>query len=74
MPVVDYEAGWFALKAHIASKRSHGADDLQVRMAQIEVDHRLPESQQGFDDRPAPQRANGRQSRPAHVEPIQSGS
>lgn len=56
MPVVDYESAWFALKAHVASKRSHGASELVEQMASLEVRHRLPEGQQGFDDRPLPPR------------------
>lgn len=52
MPVVDYESAWYALKAHIASKRSHGAGELAEEMARIEVENRLAEGQEGFDDRP----------------------
>lgn len=52
MPVVDFESAWYALKAHIAEKRSHGAAELAEHMAQIEVRHRIPERHQGFDDRP----------------------
>ena len=54
MTVVDFESAWYALKAHIASKRSHGAAELAEKMAKIEVSHRLPEGQSGFDDRPMP--------------------
>ena len=52
MPVLDYEACWYSLKAEIQGKRSHGAKDLAEAMARIEVENRLDESQAGFDDRP----------------------
>jgi hypothetical protein len=52
MPVVDFESAWFALKAHIATKRSHGAGELAETMARIEVANRIPEMHQGYDDRP----------------------
>lgn len=35
---VDYELAWLKLRAHVASKRSHGEDELTVVMAHIEVD------------------------------------
>jgi hypothetical protein len=52
VPIIDYETAWFALKAHIQTKRSHGATDLASKMAEIEVAHVLQESQAGYDDRP----------------------
>lgn len=51
---VDYERAWLALKAHIASKPSHGKRDLWETMAEIEVDSMVPDGQEGFDPRPAP--------------------
>lgn len=55
MPVLDYESAWYALKAHIQTKRSHGASELAEAMARIEVSNRLDESQTGYDDRPPAQ-------------------
>lgn len=52
MPAIDYENCWYALKAHIATKRSHGATEMAEKMAEIEVRHLIPERHQGFDDRP----------------------
>lgn len=52
MPAIDYENCWYALKAHISAKRSHGAAELAEEMAAIEVRHLIPERHQGFDDRP----------------------
>lgn len=52
MPVVDYESAWYALKARMSEKRSWGTAQIAEAMAEIEVRHRLQESQQGFDDRP----------------------
>jgi hypothetical protein len=54
VPVVDFESAWFGLKAHIATKRSHGQSELMEIMAMLEVGNRLPEGQDGFDDRPLP--------------------
>jgi hypothetical protein len=52
VPVIDYENAWYALKARLSEKRSWGTAQIAEAMAQIEVDHRLDERQQGFDDRP----------------------
>lgn len=54
MPEPDYESCWFALKAHISAKRSHGADELKIAMNDLEVRHALPEGQGGYDTRPVP--------------------
>lgn len=50
---VDWEAAWLSLKAEIVKKRSHGARDLALRMAEIEVDNRVPSGQEGYDPAPA---------------------
>jgi hypothetical protein len=60
---VDFERAWVVLKAHLATKRSHGADELRVKMSDIEVECLVPESEQGFDLTPAPSR--GRESKPS---------
>jgi hypothetical protein len=68
MPVIDFESAWYELKAHIGQKRSHSARELAEAMAKIEVDHRLPEGQEGFDGRPLPQHRSP-SHRPADDEP-----
>lgn len=49
---MDYEAAWLDLKALVASKASHGKKDLALAMSEIEVKHRLSETEQQFDPRP----------------------
>jgi hypothetical protein len=54
---IDFTAAWMALRADLVhGQRSRGRDQLLARMAEIEVDHAIPDSQQGFDERPAPTR------------------
>lgn len=60
--VVDYERAWMELKAHIVSRSSHGKRDLLSRMAEIEVETRVPEGEEGFDPTP--------RSKPAVVRPL----
>lgn len=74
MPVVDYENAWFALKAKLSEKRSWGTTQIAEEMASIEVGYRLPEGQEGFDDRPLPPSVRDRQSKPALGEPVATGS
>jgi hypothetical protein len=52
VPVVDYERAWLALKAQIASKKSHGQRELFAAMGEIEVASMVPEGQEQFDPRP----------------------
>ncbi len=66
---VDFEKAWFELKAHVASKRSHGADQLKVEMADIEVRCRMPEGESGFDTRPLGPAKQGKEQRPALASP-----
>lgn len=54
MAVVDYESAWYALKGRLSEKRSWGTAQIAEAMAEIEVKHRLPEGEWGFDDRPMP--------------------
>lgn len=54
MPAIDFEGAWYDLKAHVVSKGSHGKRELAEKMAEIELGHRLPEGQGGYDDRPLP--------------------
>lgn len=44
------------VRAHIASKASHGRDRLLAEIAQIEKDCELDETQSLYDDRPLPPR------------------
>ena len=53
MPEVDYTRAWFRLKAKITEKRSFGQDELARAINEIELDCLVPESQEGFTDRPA---------------------
>ena len=53
MAAVDFEAVLLDLKGHIASKRSHGQDELLRVIAEFEVKRRVPEGQEGFDGTPA---------------------
>lgn len=50
--VVDAERVLLHLKAHIASKRSHGADELLIKIAQLEVQSEIPEADEAYDARP----------------------
>lgn len=57
--IVDYEKVVLDLKARLREgaksdrpKRSWGHDELLGLLADLELEHRLPESQQMFDDRP----------------------
>lgn len=54
--IVDYEKAWVEMKAHLLSKNSHGQRDLLTRMAQIEIDCRVPEEFRVFDPGPLPHR------------------
>lgn len=66
--VVDYEKAWVALKAEVVRKRSHGSRDLALLMAEIEVECRVPEGQEGFDGTPpAPRRTADTSSTPRPV-------
>lgn len=51
---VDYERAWMELKTHILEKNSHGKRELVERMAEIEVESRIPEGERGFDGTPLP--------------------
>jgi hypothetical protein len=64
---VDFEGAWFALKAHVNSKRSHGADELKIVMADLEVAHAVPEGQEGYTDRPMPAPRSDRPATAAHA-------
>lgn len=52
MPAVDHERVLVKLRAHIASKASHGRDQLLRELAQIEFDCQVPEGLEGFDATP----------------------
>lgn len=52
MPAADYERAMVKLRAHVASKSSHGRDELLRRIAEIEQECLIPEDQEGYDDRP----------------------
>lgn len=56
MPAVDYERVMVKVEALIASKSSHGRDDLLRRIAGIKSECELPEPQSYYDDRPLPRR------------------
>jgi len=60
--VIDYEKAWLALKVEIVQKRSHGARDLALLMAEIEVGCQVPEGQEGYD--PTPIRRKSSTARP----------
>jgi hypothetical protein len=65
------------LRAHIASKASHGRDELLRKAAEIEKDCEVPEAEEGFDERP--RRPAGDKSPPNGKstddrEPIELGS
>ena len=55
--IVDHERAWMELKTHILSKNSHGQRELLSRMAQVEVDCRVPEGERGYDGAPPIPRA-----------------
>lgn len=50
--VVDAERVLLHFKAHIASKRSHGQDELLRVLAQLEVESEIPEADEVYDARP----------------------
>lgn len=55
--LVDHEKVTLALKATLREraregKRSWGSNELLELLADLEVEHQLPEGQQMFDDRP----------------------
>lgn len=68
MPAVDYERVMVRLKAHIASKPSHGQRELFETIINLEVDCEIPEGQDLFDDRPLP---TPRAQRPHTEEEVQ---
>jgi hypothetical protein len=68
--VVDHEKAWLALKAHISSKRSHGQDELFREMALIEVQSRIPEGEEAFDDRPVHSHEHTSSGHASHGEPV----
>jgi hypothetical protein len=49
--VVDYERAFLRLKEFAASKKSFGREDLLTRMAELEVECEIPESEEGYDAR-----------------------
>jgi hypothetical protein len=59
---VDYERVVLALKAHLGTKRSHGADELRVRITELEVECSIPEGEEGFDPTPVRPRGTDRPS------------
>lgn len=44
MAAVDHERVVLALKAHLGTKRSFGADELRVKITELEVECSRPES------------------------------
>jgi hypothetical protein len=54
---VDFSRAWLDLKAELVKKGSHGARDLALLMAELEVKHTIPEDQAGYSDRPTPLRS-----------------
>lgn len=62
MAAIDFERAWLELKGYVVSRTSHGKRDLLSRMAEIEVDSRVPEGEEGFDPTP--------RSRPAVLRPV----
>lgn len=54
MPAVDYERVLVKMKAHVASKASHGRSELLEKLAEFEVACEVPEGQEGFDPAPMP--------------------
>lgn len=40
--VVDYEAAWVALQAHVAGKTQHGREQTLAKMAELAAEHRVP--------------------------------
>lgn len=40
--VVDYEAAWVALQAHVAGKTQHGREATLAKMAELAAEHRVP--------------------------------
>lgn len=43
MARVDHEAAWTDLNAYVATKTSHGREDLLVKMAELAGEHQVPE-------------------------------
>jgi hypothetical protein len=58
--IIDHERAWTELKVHLLSKNSHGQRDLLTRMAQIEIDCRVPEELRAFDPEPPYRKSAGR--------------
>lgn len=54
MPVVNHERAWVRLKEVVLSKNSHGQRDLLHAISTLEVECVIPESEEGFDERPIP--------------------
>lgn len=54
MPAVDYERALVKVRAHIASKSSHGRDELLREIAGIEAECELSERESLYDARPLP--------------------
>lgn len=54
MPAADYERAMLKVRAHVASKSSHGRDELLREIARIESECELSENEGLFDARPLP--------------------
>jgi hypothetical protein len=73
MAAVDYERVVLALKAHLGVKRSFGADELRIKLSELEVECSIPEGQEGHDPTPrwphaeAPGEQNGAPTRPSRT-------
>lgn len=54
MPAADYERAMLKVRAHVASKSSHGRDELLREIARIESECELEEPDSLYDTRPRP--------------------
>lgn len=77
--LVDYERVVLGLKAKIREasindgKRSWGERELLGALADLEIEHRVPEGQELFDDLPLPRRATQSDGAPLR-EPVSTGA
>lgn len=53
MPEIDYAACWLGMKAKLDEKRSFGQDELLREANRLELQHQVPEGQEGYSDLPA---------------------
>lgn len=71
--VVDHERVLLRLKEHLQTKRAHGADELLLQIAKLEVENEIPESDEAFDPRPR-RHVIGGSDQPAREAPASAGA